>query len=306
MNTTDVRYFVRVVDDPKSDDYMQPQSLHRWYTNDGGVILLERWDRDKGKWADNPALIAACGIGGDEDYIETTEWQALELLREWGGGKAKRSKGPGYHAPHYGRPGQVGGSKPRTDKPASGEALVGTKIREMREVERLIVGLDHEEAYFVDYDAKIILFKRGTKNSVKLTLEDVKLIKDTIMTHNHPESKGLSIDDVTFAVGNNLRAVQAVTRSGDKVFVHKLWRPHNALTWGISVEEVEKVANREMAKQWWEWSARVAYGDMTAKQADKECFHDLWLRVSKHFGWSYHRDEYKWAEFSRAAYVEGA
>ena len=63
---------------PQSQNYMKPTTVHRWYhTNDGA--FTEMWNGKE--WEDNPSLIAATGIGGDNDYYETTEKEAMEFIR---------------------------------------------------------------------------------------------------------------------------------------------------------------------------------------------------------------------------------
>ena len=59
------------------------------------------------EWVDNPYLIAATGLGGDNDYVETTEEQALQFIRSHG----KGGQGSGNFG-HEGRPGEIGGSAP--------------------------------------------------------------------------------------------------------------------------------------------------------------------------------------------------
>jgi hypothetical protein len=98
------RYYFFVDHDPQSERYLQPLTVHRWRWVDGGIVT-EMFNG--AEWVDNPYLIAATGLGGDNDYVETTEEQALQFIRSHGKG------GPGSgNFGHEGRPGEIGGSAP--------------------------------------------------------------------------------------------------------------------------------------------------------------------------------------------------
>lgn len=56
----------------------KPASVHRWrQTKDG--LFLERWDGKS--WVDSPSLYAATGIGGDNNFEEITEKEAMDFIR---------------------------------------------------------------------------------------------------------------------------------------------------------------------------------------------------------------------------------
>lgn len=75
-----IRYFTRVDDNPNSDTYGQPLSLHRW-TEDNGHNTLERLDKTAGKWVPNPSLVAATGIGGADNYQAVDRDAAAAFLK---------------------------------------------------------------------------------------------------------------------------------------------------------------------------------------------------------------------------------
>lgn len=76
-----IRYFTRVDDNPNSDTYGQPLSLHRWTVSDGGQNTLERLDRTAGQWVPNPSLVAATGIGGADNYQVVDRDAAVAFLQ---------------------------------------------------------------------------------------------------------------------------------------------------------------------------------------------------------------------------------
>ena len=73
-----MRFFARQSENPDSEKYQTPQSLHRFDVGED-FILTERFDAEEG-WVDNPELLGFMGIGGDEDYIEIDEEAALHII----------------------------------------------------------------------------------------------------------------------------------------------------------------------------------------------------------------------------------
>ncbi|NIM22469.1 MAG: hypothetical protein GTN64_08675 [Candidatus Latescibacteria bacterium] len=77
-----MRFFVRVQDNPDLDGYMEPRSLHR-FEDRPDQIIMERFDKEKRIWVDNPNMIAFLGIGGADDYEEIDEDKANQLIAQW-------------------------------------------------------------------------------------------------------------------------------------------------------------------------------------------------------------------------------
>ena len=75
----DYQYHIRIDDDPGSDTYGQAMSVHRIAITDDTVIM-ERYDASARRWVDNPNLIRATGIGGDEDYKLVSSVEALRAI----------------------------------------------------------------------------------------------------------------------------------------------------------------------------------------------------------------------------------
>lgn len=65
-------YFLSMLYHPENDTN-EPRSVHRWFTDEEGIFRMERWDPKTGAWVDNPGLIAAIGIGGDNSYEPATK-----------------------------------------------------------------------------------------------------------------------------------------------------------------------------------------------------------------------------------------
>ena len=71
-----MRYFFSIDTQPDSDTYMQPLSLYRFEVRDTSV-LTERWTGSG--WEHWPDLIAFTGIGGADDFMETTAEEASKF-----------------------------------------------------------------------------------------------------------------------------------------------------------------------------------------------------------------------------------
>ena len=216
--------------------------------------------------------------------------------------------GSGYHTPHAGRPGEIGGSQPRegsgmVDEQARRRSMVGRTIHDLREVEKLIAGLDHEEAYFVDADGTVSLWKVGDEGSVAFTPEDVKEAWGAIMTHDHPSHGGtFSGDDVRFAIVNRLRGVNAVSLQGDKVIRFSL-RPgarRPAGDWGIDRDMFEMLFQENKAVLAPPYIEQVKAGAIGNTEANLEFMDAMWTRMSADLGWAYRREVFTADEFMRA------
>ena len=75
-----MRYFFQVNGNPLDPNYELPEALYRWEVGDK-LIISERWSSELGGWVHDPRMIAWTGIGGDNDYVETTQVDA-DAFRE--------------------------------------------------------------------------------------------------------------------------------------------------------------------------------------------------------------------------------
>ena len=73
-----MQYYFSIDYYPESKTYLKPLAVFRWYRKDKGSYL-EIWDGEK--WVNHPGLIAATGIGGDNDFSETTAEKANQFIR---------------------------------------------------------------------------------------------------------------------------------------------------------------------------------------------------------------------------------
>jgi len=78
-----MRYFAVVQSNPRSPDYGMAQGVMRFVPS-----RPERFDRFAGGWVDHPDMVLGfTGLGGDSDYVETTEEFVDSVLAAWRDGK---------------------------------------------------------------------------------------------------------------------------------------------------------------------------------------------------------------------------
>lgn len=151
----------------------------------------------------------------------------------------------------------------------------------------------YESSVGFDADGNVILDKRGRSRSVRFTSEECKMLKDAVVTHNHPGGwaypensimrigNSFSPEDITFSVGNDLSEFRAVTPN----YTFVLKRP--TIGWGASLSEVNKSIkelNRSITK---ENKQLIKKGTITPEQAAVTHWHRLNKELSQKYGWIY-------------------
>jgi len=74
-------YFATVDFDPLTNEETI-KAVHRWYRDNEGVVRMERYDPAAKTWVPNKRLIAATGIGGDNDYMPISKVKADDFIEE--------------------------------------------------------------------------------------------------------------------------------------------------------------------------------------------------------------------------------
>lgn len=75
----------------------------------------------------------------------------------------------------------------------------------------------YETAYIYDQKGNLLLQKIGGSHSVAFTENELKLMKDAVVTHNHPQNTTFSPDDIYMLKDWNLQELRAVTNRGTYV-----------------------------------------------------------------------------------------
>lgn len=154
---------------------------------------------------------------------------------------------------------------------------------------------NHETGIVVDKNGKVIVDKRGEAFQVQFTDSECLLMKDNIMTHNHPRGWGqpekslgrignsFSIEDLTLAVGNDVAEIRAVTPH----YTFSMKRPESG--WGVTVKELEMVYMANNLKLRDQFMKRIKKNTLTPSQANATHFHLLARQIAKQYNWTYEK-----------------
>ena len=161
--------------------------------------------------------------------------------------------------------------------------------RRLRRSERFLQEQRLEHAVAFDREGREVLRKTsGERAAVYFTDEEVRQLKDTVFTHNHPNAGGsFSPEDVAFGIRYDLGEVRAVD-GVRKRYVYSLRRPAGGWAEDL-IEQVERVrqdAEREVVRLGRE---RIERGDLSPEDANYEHWHEVWIRVAEVLGLDYHR-----------------
>ncbi len=143
-----------------------------------------------------------------------------------------------------------------------------------------------ESAYAFDRQGILVLSKRGAKSEIGFTAAELLLLKDMVLTHNHPADVSLSPSDVELATAADIAEIRVVTPQ----WRHSLRRPPRG--WDtVYFESVLKPAYDRHAD-----AVRVSFVrairsySMTRAAAEAEFHHTVWMQVARELGLQYTRE----------------
>ena len=90
----------------------------------------------------------------------------------------------------------------------------GPQMKAIHDIEDKIRDQDAESAALVDKDGNVLFYKDGDVSSVGFTKEECLMMKDNVLTHNHPGSSMFSSEDVDLWAYWGLQGIRATTREG--------------------------------------------------------------------------------------------
>ena len=102
---------------------------------------------------------------------------------------------------------QAAGTKPEAEEETP-------RMKKVHEIEDRIRAQFYETAAVVDKDGKVLFMKDGSENVVGFTAEECEVMKGATLTHNHPLSSMLSVEDASCFVGRDLEEMRATNREG--------------------------------------------------------------------------------------------
>jgi hypothetical protein len=152
--------------------------------------------------------------------------------------------------------------------------------------EQEIIQLQHERCHVFKADGTKVFTKDGQRSEIRFNDKELAGFKDTYFTHNHPVSGGsFSLDDIMLTIDYDLAQMRACGRE----YRHSMTRPAGG--WGSSGEVRNKYL-AENANVRADFTAKIAAGEMTLENAEKEHSHAVWQRVTKDLGIPYLRERW--------------
>lgn len=140
-------------------------------------------------------------------------------------------------------------------------------------VERLI-------AY--DQVGREVLRLDGSEDEVKIPRAAYGMLRNTVVTHNHPQGRSFSEDDIIAAVELDLFELRVVSRG----FTFRLRRPERG--WGDRAIDELQTAYDEVSRS---IDHLVASGTVTQEVADRFAHHELAKRFAARVGAQYRRHQ---------------
>lgn len=179
------------------------------------------------------------------------------------------------------------------------EAAAGNKetkqMKVVHEIEDKIRNQDYESAACVDKDGNVLLFKDGEQSQVAFTQEENALMKDNVLTHNHPSSSIFSKEDVDYWLGNDLQEIRATNRLGITYSLsrgegfEKETSEYFAVAFRINQGKALTKAQKTLDDMGYQW--KIANGEVTVEQANAEFrkiltaeMTDFCTNVAPHYG----------------------
>ena len=152
-----------------------------------------------------------------------------------------------------------------------------------------------ESAAVFDQAGRRTLFKDGTTSAVHFTDAEMALMKNAVLTHNHPGGWNYPADDVrrmgnslgradvSLAVEADLAAIRAVSPTAD----YTLARPEGG--WGMTGKQAQAQMQGAFDEVRVEFNEAIRNGEITYKQAEAYNNHEALSRVAERNGWRYER-----------------
>lgn len=144
---------------------------------------------------------------------------------------------------------------------------------------------DIEHGAIFNKNGDTIAISTGTKNSLyfDLTEQEETLIRNGVMTHNHPKGFTFSFEDIKTACEYRLAEIRVVTRYYRySMKFNNNWRSRFALR-KVVAESLEKA--NTITKQ------LIIADEISAAHLDYELEHQLWVVVAKEIGFTYTREK---------------
>ncbi len=164
-------------------------------------------------------------------------------------------------------------------------------------IEAKIRGKAIEHAAIVAKDGTVLLTKTGSKSAVTFSSQEAALLKDAILTHNHPSGSSFSRfqGDVSFVWSNDGAEIRAVGSWGGQEVLYRLRRPSGGWT-AVAATAIDLKAECDAAEaavraSAWASSqaALLTSGALSPIDFQREVTHRIMQRLARRLGAGYER-----------------
>jgi hypothetical protein len=159
------------------------------------------------------------------------------------------------------------------------------------EAERRLAAAPIEWAVVFDRSGRQLFRQRGTRHTVSFSTQDVPLLRDATVVHNHPREEGeraedltLSLTDLVFAVRFDVAEMRVVTTG----WRFTLRRPESG--WPVDETVIGEVYNELFAAEIVAFDGAVAEGLLTDEQARRLAHNETLTRVAAWGRIDYHKE----------------
>lgn len=155
----------------------------------------------------------------------------------------------------------------------------------LEEVEGEIAKSGVEQTVALASDGTELLRKVGDANSVAFSAEELALLKDSVVTHNHPVVTSFSIEDVALLIRFDLAELRAV----DVQWTYVLARVGSPLT---NAEKQALIAHAEEleAAGWGDALKKLRSGEIDQAEFNDNLYHWIWGGLNDSNRLSYRRE----------------
>jgi hypothetical protein len=153
----------------------------------------------------------------------------------------------------------------------SKEKLISAALQAHEEV--LAKRIDTEKLIALDAQGKAVLERSGDQNSVAIFNSDKPLLKDMVLTHNHPMGRSFSEADLRTTQEVDLAELRAVGVGQPYTYVLK--RP--ATGWPVNMAERYGKISKQLEA---EFALKVKRGEIAAETAEQIFAHGIMTRLA--------------------------
>lgn len=146
-----------------------------------------------------------------------------------------------------------------SESPSMGSLKFSDEYRlRLKQNEKILSGNKYETAVIYNDDGTIAFQKKGNKNSVVFTKQEIKAMNGKVLTHNHPNASVLSPNDINIMRRGNLSEIRACNGNGAYVI-------RRSGKWSYKLTSLDKIKNAyyDCMKE-----ADAKYADIAAKNGE--------------------------------------